>query len=192
MVKNKTILSLFDFTGAWSKPYRDAGYTVIQIDKKLGQDILTWDYKQLTNVVGILAAPECTDFASSGAQYWAEKDADGSTAASLKLVDKTLEIIDYFKPEFWAIENPVGRLPKLRPVLGKPWYFQPYEYGDPYTKKTGLWGRFNRPQKHPVEPVKVCSQGSYLQKIGGKREKTKEIRSKTPEGFARAFYEVNH
>jgi len=37
----KTILSLFDYTGNWSKPYRDNGYNVIQVDIKLGMDILT-------------------------------------------------------------------------------------------------------------------------------------------------------
>jgi len=43
-----------------------------------------------------------------------------------------------------------------------------------------------------VEPVKVCEQGSWLQKLGGKSEKTKTLRSATPMGFARAFYEANH
>ena len=30
-------------------------------------------------VYGILAAPPCTDFAGSGAQYWKTKDEDGRT-----------------------------------------------------------------------------------------------------------------
>lgn len=37
----KTILSLFDYSGHWSKPYKDAGYDVYQCDIKLGIDILT-------------------------------------------------------------------------------------------------------------------------------------------------------
>jgi hypothetical protein len=42
-----------------------------------------------------------------------------------------------------------------------------------------------------VDPTRVCGQGSWLMKLGGKSEKTKELRSMTPMGFAYAFYEVN-
>lgn len=65
MCEKKIILSLFDLTGNWSKPYKDNGYKVIQIDLQLGMDILTWDYKQIPkeDVYGILAACPCTDFA---------------------------------------------------------------------------------------------------------------------------------
>ena len=90
-------------------------------------------------------------------------------------------------------ENPVGRLPRLVPELGKPrMYFNPCDYGDPYTKKTGLWGDFNTNlPKNPVEPERVCKQGSWVQKLGGKSERTKELRSMTPPGFAQAFFEAN-
>ena len=81
-----------------------------------------------TSVYGILAAPPCTDFAGSGAQYWGAKDLDGRTEKSLMLVDKVISLVEYYKPEFWALENPVGRLSTLRPTLGKPWYFNPYEF----------------------------------------------------------------
>jgi len=61
-----------------------------------------------------------------------------------------------------------------------------------YTKKTGLWGSFNRDiPKKPIEPVKCAPQGSFTQRLGGKSEKTKEERSITPAGFAMAFYLAN-
>lgn len=67
-------------------------------------------------------------------------------------------------------------------------YFNPCDYGDTYTKKTCLWGKFNMPEKNVVDPV----EGSKLWKnYGGKSARVKEIRSKTPEGFARAFFEAN-
>jgi hypothetical protein len=186
------ILSLFDFSGRWSKPYKDAGYEVIQVDVKHGIDVLSLEYDDLPNdnVVGVLAAPPCTDFASSGAQYWRTKDQDGRTQASLDLIDKTLEIISWFPDlSFWALENPVGRLSTLRPDLGKPWYFQPHWYGDAYTKKTGLWGTFNNELiRNDVEP----DLNSWIMKLGGKSERTKELRSMTPEGFARAFFHANN
>lgn len=98
----KTILSLFDYSGNWPKYYKEAGYNVLSLDIKNDVDITTLectDYP-FTEVYGILAAPPCTDFASSGAQYWPAKDADGRTAYSLKMVDKVLDLVDYFQPTF--------------------------------------------------------------------------------------------
>lgn len=190
----KTILSLFDHTGNWSKPYRDNGYNVIQIDIKLGIDILTFDYKSLLDCYGILIAVPCDHFAGSGARWWAEKDKDGRTEEGIKLVKKSIEIVDYFKPHFWALENPVGRIHKLIPELGKPsLIFQPYEYGDAYRKRTCLWGKFNIPERNPVEPlgVRKGQPDEWYSKVGGKSEKTKEYRSQTPIGFATAFYKAN-
>lgn len=209
---DKIILSLFDYSGSWSKPYREAGYRVIQIDTQLGFDILTWDYQLIPreDVIGVLAAPPCTDFASSGAQYWPKKDKDGTTLYSLQLIEKTLEIIDYFQPKFWALENPVGRLrrilaggikstegtlsipDKLRKVLkSKPHIWNPCDFGDPWTKKTLLWGQFNIPKTSPVKPISFSEQGSWTQVLGGKGIQTKRLRSMTPKGFARAFFNAN-
>ena len=74
--------------------------------------------------------------------------------------------------------------------------FNPCDFGDPYTKKTGLWGKFNvaglEALKTPVDPIKSCKAGSHLMKLGGNREKTKEIRSITPSGFADAFYAAHN
>lgn len=60
-----------------------------------------------------------------------------------------------------------------------------------YTKQTGLWGYFRLPEKQPIDPVKVCKQGSWLMKLGGKSAKTKNLRSATPEGFAQAMFDAN-
>lgn len=186
------VLSLFDYSGNWSRPYRENGYRVIQIDLKLGSNVMDIDADWLTKhepIDIILAAPPCTDFAVSGAQWFKAKDADGRTEESLKLVRKVLEIVQLSNPRVWALENPVGRLPRLLPEIGKPWYWQPFWYGDPYIKKTGLWGKFTMPDMtNVVDPT----EGSKMWlKYGGKSERTKELRSITPLGFAYAFHEVN-
>lgn len=190
MTLNKAILSLFDYSGNWPSFYREAGYTVYSLDIKNDVDVLDLTKQDIPDeIYGILAAPPCTDFAGSGAQYWKAKDADGRTDASLRLIDKTLEIISWYPNlKFWALENPVGRLQKLRPALGKPWYFNPCDYGDPYTKKTGIWGNFNKDLvKNPI----ATDPNSWIMKLGGKSERTKELRSMTPLGFSKAFFEAN-
>jgi len=65
-------------------------------------------------------------------------------------------------------------------------------------KLTRYWLSFLKGAKHEgvvglfiVAPVRVCSQGSRVQRLGGKSDKTKELRSMTPMGFARAFYAAN-
>ena len=190
----KTILSLFDYTGNWSKPYQDNGYNVIQIDIKLGVDILTFDYKSIEDCYGILIAVPCDHFAGSGARWWAEKDRDGRTEEGVKLVKRSLEIVNYLQPHFWALENPVGRIHKLVPELGKPkMYFNPCDYAgfadssEAYTKKTCLWGNFNPSLPlSRIEPV----LGSKMHRLPPS-ENRKELRSTTPTGFARAFYNAN-
>ena len=110
MNKEKIILDLCGGTGSWSKSYKDAGYDV-RVVTLPEYDILT--YVPPKNVYGILAAPPCTHFSGSGAQYWKEKDADGRTAEAMSVVDACCRIILMTNPKFWALENPVGRLRKM-------------------------------------------------------------------------------
>lgn len=193
----KTILSLFDLTGNWSRPYKENGYNVIQIDLQLGQDILTWDYAKIENVYGILAAVPCTDFAVVGGRWWKDKDKDGRTEQSKKLVYKTLEIIDYFKPKFWVVENPVSRIHKCCPELGEVKFkFNPTDFAgyctgkeqeeNRYNKKTWLWGKFNNPILKRLEPLPELHDKIWQplrpngSKIGWNTLECKNARSATP------------
>lgn len=189
-MKNKIILDLCGGTEAWGKPYKEAGYEVINVTLP-EYDVLT--YQPPKNVYGILFAPPCTHFSGSGAHTWKAKDKDGRTLEDLKIITAGLMIIAETKPVFWVLENPVGR---LRNWLREPrMYFNPCDYGDAYTKKTCLWGEFNKPKKNPVKPVFVTRGGKRYSPIaastGGKSERTKMLRSITPTGFAQAFYEAN-
>jgi len=162
------------------------------------------------NVVFGMAFPVCTDLAVSGAAHFkrkAERDPEFQIKASNhakwcgELFDKLG--VPYF------IENPVSRLATL---WRKPDHsFQPYEYGgyipeaqaahpkwpeyiaprDAYPKKTCLWtgNGFNMPEKQPV-PVEDGYSRQH-KKLGGKSMRTKNIRSATPRGFARAVFEAN-
>ena len=177
----KIILDLCGGTGAWSKPYKKAGYDVrvITLPK---YDVRT--YKPPKNVYGILAAIPCDDFAVSGARWFKEKDKNGSTIESLGVAISCLNTIAKCQPKFWAVEQPISRLSRW---LGKArLIFNPCDYGDPYTKKTCLYGNFNIPKKNPVEPT----EGSKMH-LTAPSARRKEIRGITPAGFAQAFFEAN-
>jgi len=176
----KVILDLCSGTGAWSKPYKDAGYDVRLITLP-GNDVRL--YKPSESVYGVLAAPPCTHLAGSGARWWVGKG-ENALLESLAIVDACLRIITITQPVFWCLENPVGRLVHY---LGKPiMYFNPCDYGDPYTKKTCLWGVFNEPALNPVEPI----LGSKMHLVGPS-ESRQEMRSVTPPKFAQAFCQAN-
>ena len=205
-MKRNIILSLFDLTGNWSKPYRENGFEVIQVDLQMGIDILDWKYQNIPKerVYGILAACPCTDFSLSGARHFARKDADGTTANSIELVKKTMEIVNYFEPVFWVIENPMSRIHKLNPELGPVKYkFNPCDFAgymttteeqdeERYNKATWLWGGFNDPIKKRIEPLMKESPIWTRTSVTGKKFRNANDRSATPMGFAWAFYEANH
>lgn len=176
----RIILDLCGGTGSWSRKYKEAGYDVRLITLP-EYDVRT--YKPPENVYGILAAPPCCHLAGSGARWWAEKG-EGKLLEALSIADACVRIILISNPKFWALENPVGRLSRF---YGKPKFtFHPYEYGDPYQKRTCLWGNFNIPIKSPIEPI----EGQKMWRLPPS-EKRKELRSRTPQGFAKAFFIAN-
>lgn len=117
------LVSLFDYSENWARPYADAGWQVYYVDIKRGIDIMApsiWSFLPHCADV-VLAAPPCTDFSSSGAQYWPRKDDDGTTAHSIALVRRALTIIRELRPHYWALENPVGSSQSLRAGVGRIW-----------------------------------------------------------------------
>lgn len=175
------ILSLCDYTGNWSQPYEDDGYEVIRVDLAHGQDVRLLRTDQLGEIHGILAAPPCTVFASSG-NRWTRSDDD--MREGLSVVDACCRLILTLKPLWWCLENPHGTLSRY---LGKPEAtFQPNDYGADYTKFTCLWGRFRMPVKTPVPAL----AGSKMHRLAPGPDRA-ALRSETPMEFARAFFEVN-
>ena len=81
----KTILSLCDYSGEWSRPYKDNGYQVIQVDLEHGIDIRLFELPS-DDIHGILCAPPCTHFAGSGARWWKNKT-DEQLIDGLSVVD---------------------------------------------------------------------------------------------------------
>jgi len=173
--ETKIILDLCGGSGSWSQPYVEAGYDVELVTLPI-RDVRV--YFPPENVYGVLCAPPCTVFSNAGA--WVQRSQDEILQA-LSVVDACLRIVAISNPVFWCLENPVG---KLGYYLGKPrWTFDPYEYGDPYTKHTCLWGKFNIPARNPVPPVLGSKMHTNV--------RSPAKRAITPPGFAQAFFEAN-
>lgn len=198
MKSNKIILDLCGGTGSWSKPYKDAGYDVRVITLP-EYDVFTYEPPREV-VYGILAAPTCTMFSLARTTAKTPRD----FAEGMKLVQRCLDIIWKCRVngelKFWALENPQGF---LRQFLGKPYMtFDPSDYGDSYTKKTDLWGYFNKPKTNKREltadEIERCRVNkrvlpelpeNYVLPDGWNKGAAR--RSMTSEYFAQAFYESN-
>ena len=184
-ISQRKILDACCGSGNWSQPYVAAGYPVVRVDWPI--DIRL--FKE-TGFWGMLAAPPCDHFARVGARWWKGKG-DKALIDGLSVVDACLRIrwANRSSLAWWALENPIGR---LQDYLGAPAFkFDPCDYGDPWTKRTWLWGEFNQPAQR--NPVKVVLEGTP-----SRRDRTSKLsssqkakRSITPPGFANAFFEAN-
>jgi hypothetical protein len=240
----KNILALYNRTPNAVAPHLERGDVVYSWDLQgdepgdvLEIDSMGYCIENFETIDGIFAFPPCDKFTVSVNRLWEQFDESGETEQALELVDRVFQIVDAFRPTdpeaaeeipfFWVMENPVGRLNKLRPGLGDPFIFHPWEYAgylnpgpaelkeierirkkdgigikkdealflldwNVYTKKTCLYGEFNREiPKKPIPPVKGSKYGSPLLWFGGKSKERKQVRSVSPEGFFRAFYRAN-
>ena len=177
-------------------------------------DLSLLDVDKIKSFVGegvsfVFGFPECTHLAVSGAAHFAKKrDANpffqDEAMVLVHLTRRLAENLDCT----WAFENPVSVISSM---YRKPDYkFHPYEYGgylpegdehpfhpeyikerDAYPKKTCIWSGngFIMPNKKEVDVLPGYSD--QHKKLGGRSLKTKNIRSATPRGFARAVFEAN-
>lgn len=174
-MKDRIILDLCAGTGAWSEPYKLAGYSVRRFD--LPDDIRLVKY--IGRVHGILAAPPCTVFSYARNRY---EPTDQELLAALSVVDACMRIIMVCKPSWWALENPVN---KIRRYIGEPiWAFRQFEYGDAAHKNTGLWGNFIPPMLRPSTKTKPSTWKTRVPNANPKD-------AITPPNFAQAFFEAN-
>lgn len=197
----------------WDSDTSDAA-RVVQRHVTVGR----WFKSQPTlPVVMLYGFPPCTDLAGSGARHWAAKLA-ADPQCQRRAADRAIlceRIANILGGVPYAIENPAGALSRLWRKHDHS--FNPCDYGryiappeaahpiwpeyiaprDAYKKRTLLWtgNGFVMPGKRAIEPVIVKvgdKQGSpQWAKLGGKSMRTKNIRSATPRGFARAAFLAN-
>ena len=114
------VLELFSGTGSVGKVCKQLGWDVISLDidnrANIVCDILDWDYKIYPkDYFGMIwASPPCDEY--SCMNYCRPNKIPNIEYAD-KLVLKALEIINYYKPSAWFIENPQTGLLKTRPFM---------------------------------------------------------------------------
>ena len=138
------LLELFSGTGSVGRVAKNFGYTVISLDLKnadICSDILEWDYNEYPTGMFqfIWASPPCTEYSrakTTGVRKIEEAN---------KIVKKTIEIINYFNPKYFVIENPQTGLLKNQDFM-KDFDYKDVDYckyGFRYRKRTRLWGNVN-------------------------------------------------
>ncbi len=151
------VLELFSGTGSVGKCCKELGWDVVSVDLILPADhqvnIMDFDYKQYPKDFFdiVWASPPCTNY-SKLQDSWLGRKRKGviytreiqekEMEEDDKLVLKTLEIINYFNPQLWFIENPGSSKMKDRPFMKDlPFYLVDYcMYSDwGYRKRTRIW-----------------------------------------------------
>lgn len=140
------LLELFSGTGSVRRAVGHLFQEVISIDilpkynPSVCINILEWDYKQYPRGYFdvIWASPPCTEYS---AVLYSRPDRARDISGANLIVKKTLEIIEYFQPDRWFLENPqTGLLKEQEIMLGIPFTDVDYcKYGFPYRKRTRIW-----------------------------------------------------
>jgi len=146
------LLELFSGTKSVGKVAQQLGYEVTSLDLKdadINTDILEWDYKVYP--IGyfdvIWASPPCNTFSilrngckGSRYGYTSEKIQNDIDNIGVPILRRAEEIINYFEPTYYFIENPqTGRMKEY--INDKPYYDVDYcKYCDwGYRKRTRIW-----------------------------------------------------
>ena len=174
--------------------------------------VMEWDYTTFPrgHFGAIFASPPCTCFSRlkrcnigrtlrNGTTITAESIEADISNVGLPLLRKTQEIIQYFQPKWWFIENPqTGR---MKDYIDEPNYVLDYcRYGMPYRKRTMIWT--NLKDFTPLCCDKKCSGWDPVGKkhkvrvneLGGSGDRSdstvnggRAIRSKVPDDLIRAL-----
>ena len=138
---NKRILELFSGTGSIGKVAVNYGFDVVSLDKDMDatikMDIMNWNYKEYPPKYFdvIWSSPPCTEYSI------AKTTGIRKIELANNIVKRVLEIISYYDPIYYFIENPqTGLLKKQEFMFDIPFNDLDYcKYGMLYRKRTRIW-----------------------------------------------------
>ncbi len=148
----KRMLDLYSGLGGASEAFVKAGWQVDRLENNglltdpksefcvegtTHQDVLTWDFHKLPPCTYdfIWASPPCLEFSQAyRAPAMVAKREGREFKPDLSLLARAKEIIDWFKPEWWVIENVRGASKPFSEFLQSP----PRQIVGPFF----LWGVF--------------------------------------------------
>lgn len=167
------VLELFAGSRSIGKAAESLGYEVYSSDLNDFEgidypiDILEFDTSKVPFKPDIIwASPPCTYFSvASIGKHWNKNHTPKTEQAvfGVKVIKKTIQIIQELNPKYWYIENPRGKLRKLDIVKGLPrttvWYCT---YGDKRAKPTDIWTNNLRSVFNPDgwQPRAECFNGN--------------------------------
>lgn len=202
------LLELFSGTHSFGKIANELNWTVLSLDRDLPsdirEDIMVFDYKQYpTGHFDIITASPCCIYWSSlrktnigkklkilNGEVLTREIIDKDIKDYGKpMVDKVREIIDYFKPKYYLIENPYTGTMKSY-ITDLPYVIYDYcQFGFDYRKRTIMWTNITvvskTCNKHTCVKVK---DGKHIKTIGMRYATTLKERYRIPPNLIREIF----
>lgn len=176
------VLVACEYSGIVTAAFRERGHEAYSVDLLNTDGNPNWHFvDDVRNFLSehwdlVIGFPPCTDLSAVGACYWPEKQASGQQQAAFQLVQDI-----YNAGDRAAVENPVGW---MNSNWRKPdQIINPYQFGDPWKKRTCLWLR-NLPKLEPtniVEPVgHWVDGGTYTRRLRGREGSVEAVGTSVP------------
>ena len=154
------LLELFAGTGSVGNAFDKLGWEVVSLDIEPGHtiqaDIMSWHYDVYPpgHFDCVHASPPCTEYSRAKTTGVRKLElADG-------ILQRTLDIVAYFKPRVFILENPHTGMMKDRPAMADMTPFLRVvtycKYGAPYRKATAIWTNLG----HHWSPRPACCKAS--------------------------------
>jgi len=173
MANKIKLLELFAGSRSVGKVAEELGYDVFSVDINNFNnidyviDILNFDYDEVPFIPDIIwASPPCTYFSvASIGHHWNKNHTPKTKEVVLgcEIVLKTISIIKHYKPKYFYIENPRGKLRKLNFMKEfdrtTVWYCR---YGDRAAKPTDIWSNhiYSLFNSNGWQPRQECFNGN--------------------------------
>lgn len=200
------VLDLFSGTGSATRAFdyaKDVKVTTVDFNPHVYadhsctiSDFYASDIKQYEpgHFDFIWASPPCKLFSIANCpmsvNWWRGHPKSPEAFLALADVAITLRIIEYLKPQYWALENPRGMLRTIRMMDQYPRRTVTYcQYGHDAMKPTDIWGRLP-----PTWLPKSCSNGDDCHTnvssdgISATESKSYDDRIKVPHDLSLSLY----